>query len=428
MKFKTAVTRFAGMMLAIAVLLGLPAAQQATAIEVVVSRLDGRQAEGELLGLANDSISLDTGKGGQTIPTSSVHWLRSKASIESPGVTGSHGHIELAGGSVLPTETILLEDGAFRVELSAPLATQQDQAFETTRAGVRSYVFRIGSPAQVKQWRRIRRSDPTADLIVVKRKSGESLDYVEGIVKAIDADRLTVSLDGEVVGVPLTKVYGVVCFHPEAKDSAPRELLHVVTPEAGLRAVGVSLDSSDTLLASLPEGVEISVPLAFVTGIDFSRGGVVSLSDLEPDNLQWRPLFTPPGEGELALQWGLARRDRSYSGQPLSLRTPGGGLQEFSDGLAIRTNGRATYTVPKTMRRLMATVGVAPSHRCPCRAVLRIEEDGARLFEQTIKKRTAPLEIDVPVTPGATLSIVVQRVEDAQSDAVLHLCQARFTR
>lgn len=425
---KTTANRLAGMMLASAGLFCTLAAQESLALEVVATLLDGQQAKGELLSLGSDSITIQSEGEATNIPTSSVHWLRGANRAESPAVTGASGQIELLSGSVLPSEAILFKDGLFLVELSAPLVSQSSKPLETSRSNVRAYVFRVGSPGQVQQWRRIKQTGSTADLIVVKRKSGETLDYVEGIVTAIDEDKLTVSLDGEAIAVPLAKVYGVVCFHPESDESTTPDLLRVVSPGATLGADQIRLDADGSLIATLPEGFGLKLQLEQVSGIDFSRGGVAALSDLEADSLQWRPLFGPPGEGELALQWGLARRDQSYAGKPLSLRTPGGGLQEYASGLAVRTNGKMTFTTPQKMQRLRATVGVAPDHRCPCQVSLKIVEDGATLFEQTIEKHSSPLEIDVPVTPGGTLNITVERVEGARADAVLHLCQARFTR
>ncbi|TWT35563.1 NPCBM/NEW2 domain protein [Posidoniimonas corsicana] len=386
--------------------------------------LGGQQFEGELLTLTPDTVELRTASSTRSIPVDDAHWLRFSVSQNSLADEGI-GCIELVNGSRLPTAGVTLANGEVTAALTPPLSTQGGQPLRTDFEQVASIVFQVGSPDLREQWGRIRQTDATADLIVVKRRDGATLDSVEGIVTAISDESVAVDLDGELISVDRRRVYGVVCFRPQAQED-PR-LVRVIARRGELHATRVELRET-RLRVELPEGAELSAPIDEVDAIDYSRGGVRSLSDLEPMSAEWTPFFQPPGDLGLLEEWGRVRRDSSYSGKPITLRGPNGDLLTFAKGIAIRSRGEVSYAVPAGFSWLRATAGLDPAPRVRSNAVLKVLADGREVFTQGFRSGDPPIELQLPIAGVGAVTLVVDYGGNADAGDNLHLGNARFTK
>ncbi len=400
----------------------------ASAIDATVVTLEGAEHRGRLAAVSADAITLRDRTSSETpirFSAGEVHWLRLGA--QTPSSLDDHvGFVETLDGSRLTVTNLTTDGKTLTIELAQPFQMNNDGRLDLPYEHVAAYVFQTGRPELYEEWRRIRAVDATADLIVVKRKEGQTLDYVEGIVTEVTAQAVKLELDGEPIEVDRGRVYGVVCFRPDA--SVDESLIRVQSSLGELRAVGLRTSAEESLQVTLAAGAIVSLPLDQVTAIDYSRGRLMPLSDLEPTSVEWRPYYHPPGEEDLAFEWGRMRRDRSYSGGPLTLKSPDGRILTYAKGLAIRSRGEATYRVPAGFNWFRATIGLDPEPRLGGDVTFRIEGDGRELFARSFTRRDEPFELDLPVSEVTELRLRVDYGANGDTGDNLHLGNARFTK
>ena len=73
------------------------------------------------------------------------------------------------------------------------------------------------------QWDEIRQLKSANDVLVVLKRDGKSLDYVEGVMGEIDDEKVEFKLDGEINRVDRAKVAGVIYYRPTDHHTAERE-------------------------------------------------------------------------------------------------------------------------------------------------------------------------------------------------------------
>ena len=65
-----------------------------------------------------------------------------------------------------------------------------------------------------------------------------------------------------------------------------------------------------------PGGLTVSRPLEMVTRLDFSRGKVIYLSDLEPESVEFEPYFGTPEAAAVLAEFRGPRMDTNLSSGP----------------------------------------------------------------------------------------------------------------
>lgn len=408
-------------------LLGFVLLCRASAQWATLATLDGDEQSGRLTALTDRSVVLSGAQGETHVSLAQTHWL-SIDGVASVSVAES-GFVELTDGPVVPTDDLTADQRTLKLRLPAPLANSDGRdALEIAYGEVASYVFARGDEALQRQWRLLRQVDSTSDLIVVKRRDGQTLDYVEGIVTAVTNEKVEVLLDGDPVSVKRSKVYGVVCFRPDARPAAESPVARVELAGGNLPADRVLWRADELARVNVPGLAEFRLPIESIRLIDYSRGGVVLLSDLEPATVDWEPFFDPPGVAALVQEWGLPRADRSYSGGPITLREADGRLRAYAKGLAIRSRGEALYQTPPQASYFRATIGLAPDSSSASTVDLHIEGDGTELYSQTFVASEPPREVELPISTITRLRIQVDFGRGADAGDNLHLANARFTR
>ncbi|TWT75826.1 NPCBM/NEW2 domain protein [Posidoniimonas polymericola] len=393
--------------------------------DAAVLTLNGEEFVGAVDAITPDTVRIVTSEGPVEVATGSIHWLRLQGRAASMADEGL-GRIELVSGSVLPATSLAVADGRFQAELAPPLSLGPTRRIEASFEQLASFVFHLATPELADQWRRIRQTEATADLIVVKRRDGQTLDFVEGIITAVSDAAVTIELDGEPVQVKRERVYGGVLFRPAAASVPDR--LRVLFGGAELHGESARLVDGERLEVSLPIGETVTLPLAEVRALDYSRGGVQSLSDQQPIVDEWRPYFAPPGDVALLKEWGGARGDQAYDGGPLTIRGEDGRIVRFARGLAIRSHGEVSYAAPAGFNWLRATVGLDPAPRVRANIVLQVSVDGQEVLTRAITTGDAPYELEVPIAGAGAVTLEVDFGEGGDAGDNLHLGNARFTK
>jgi hypothetical protein len=380
---------------------------------VQVETLSGETFTGSLARITAAEVGLQTAEGPVTIQAARLKELVvSKPSSSDAGEPAVQ--VELVDGSTLPATEYTAEEGR------ASVTRASGDAVPIPASDVASVRLQPENPATRAEWSRILDSEPDTDLLVV-RKAG-ALDYHGGLIKNVTATVVEFEIDGEVLPVKRSKVFGLV-YYQSAGRSLPDPVCFV-TESTGSRwaARAVQLEG-DTLKWTARVGVEVAAPLSSVERIDFSQGKILCLSDLEPESVQWRPYFDMGDRLELVAPLFTLREDRSFGTGPLQVEG-----KQYAKGLALHSRTEAVYRLPGRFRRFQATVGIDDEVRPHGSVVLVIRGDDAVLLEKPINGTDPPLPVDLDIQGVRRLTILVDFGADLDVSDHLDLCEASVVK
>jgi len=414
-------------------LIALPAAAQDDAPrDVTATRLDGATFTGELADWTEGQVVIATAAGPQPIALEQLLSLRWRPAPAPPAVSAqSPMVVELVDGSVLPIDEF--QRGGNEATLTLRGSLPQHKEFSISPRQIAAVRLQSLSEEAAPQWDEIRNLNLPGDVLVLVKRGGQSLDYVEGILGNVTNDRVEFNLDGEPVRIDRSQVAGMIRYRREAAVTKPRGIVH---GRGGLRAVVASVTrTGGTLRIKTLAGVEFTWPLADVYLADFSAGKLVYLSDLEPVLSQWTPLVGLPANATAAATYGRPRRDRSYSGRPLALwfaedatsATPPREVS-YAKGIAVRSRTELVYRLPRGYRRLVAVAGIEPATAAVGNVALTIRGDDRVLLEAEIAGDRPPLAIDLDIERASRLSIIVDYGQNLDTGDWLNLCDARIVK
>ena len=396
--------------------------------------VDGATTTGKLVGLTPESVVLAMDDVRHRVEISQLITLTNQATSSTDTGSGSV-RVQLIDGSVLRGTRFMMEQDAGSCQLdggqNVSIPPDAVRYVRWTVSG-RQIEPRNNSQLQ-KQWDRILNADSAADIIVIRKereRNGRvvvSLDYLEGILRNVSDDVVQFEFDGQVHHVTRHgKVEGLIYYHPAgglAKDAICE--LHHKTGSL-LRTTSLRMHS-DQLALETASGVVWTLPLDDVRRIDFSKGKIVYLSDMDPESVQWTPYVPVGPKSNLIAQLYRPRRDRNFDGNPLALRGEFG-VQSYSKGLAIHSRTLLRYRIPTGFHRFRATAGMDATIASGGHVRLDISGDGQLLFRHDITDESLPRNIDIDIRGLRHLEILVDFGEDLDIADHLNLCEARVTK
>lgn len=404
------------------------------AAEVTAARLDGTSVTGELKSWNNAQVIIAGAAGDQTITTEqlvSIRWPN-PAGTDKSG-SGAPGLAELIDGTLIPIDSLLVSGDKATLQLPAALG-----ANETLHLSVKSLAVVRFVPLDeglAKQWDEIRQSKPAGDLLVVRKRDGKSLDYVDGVLGEITADKVELKVDGESNRADRAKVAGV--FYLRTPQPAAAERRVSLQGRSGLRAAAATVEvAGGKLLVTTTGGKKLEWPLSDLELADFSHGKITYLSDLDSAGSDWTSLVgLPPGIPAFEY-YGRVRRDQSAFGSALSLRvteaadaeTQAAVLRTFSKGLAIRSRTDLVFRLPSGFNRFTALAGIEPVTVADGTVKLAVFADDRPLIETAILGSQPAVPIDVQISGAKRLKIVVDYGENLDTGDWLNLCDAKLVK
>jgi hypothetical protein len=418
-----------------AILIALLLVNATAAAEVSATRLDGSTVSGELKGWDDKQAILVTGEGNQRIGVDELLSLRWQPGSpdEAFSAAAPSSQIELIDGSLLPI-------GQFRSSgtkaIVTPAGPTSNNAETLTLSKQQLAAVRLHAldAATAEQWQEIRELKPAADMLVLLKRDGKSLDYAEGVLGDVSPDKIMFELDGDAMKIDRDKVAGFIYFRRDAaKDPEPRFMIHGRT---GLKAnVARARLAGDTIELTTTGGAKLHWPLEDIYLADFSAGKLVYLSDLEPASNNATPLVALPAGASLAAKYAEPRRDHSAYGGALtlasaddSLSSPIAGTQTFNKGLAIRSRTELVYRLPAGYRRLAAIAGIDPATRASGNVRLEIFGDDRPLLAADIAGDDPPRTIDLDIAGVKRLKFVVDYGQNLDTGDWLNLCDLRIVK
>ncbi len=414
----------------------LMTAASAAAAEATATRLDGTTVVGELTSWDGQALVVSTKDG--PVPLSaadllSLRWLPAAPAGAKTEKTPLQPAVELVDGTILPIEDFRRQANVAVLSLrgAMPSGLKSVQLPDRSVAAARLQSLQ---DATARQWEEIRSQGVPSDVLVLAKRGGQSLDYVEGAIGDVTAERIEFKLENDMRRVERSKVAGVIFYRTSRTPDA--EPLCVLRGRDGLRASVATVSLRDGLVRmSTVAGAKLSWPLDDVQSADFSAGKVVFLSNLEPATEERTPLVGSPASATLAAAYGRPRRDQSAFGGPLTLWFPGtdalapaGHAQSFASGLAVRSRTTLVYRVPRGFTRLLGVAGIEPATRANGSARLTITGDDRSLLDAELTGNTSPLDVELDITGVKRLKIVVDYGPNLDTGDWVNLCDVRMVK
>jgi NPCBM/NEW2 domain len=406
----------------------------ATDADVSAKKLDGATLSGTLQSWQDGQLVLVTAAGSQQIAESEL--LSLERSTPLPPAAGAETRkpiVELVDGTTIPMAKYTASSNKASV---VPLqhGPSEPRPIAIPIGKLKSVRLQPMPESVVNQWTEALDSNSPSDLLVVFKRGGQSLDYLEGTIGQVTDEQVEFSHDGTKVQVNRDKVAGLVFYRANAAaDETPR---CVLSGEDGLsiHSATVRLDGSD-LQITTSLGVNLRWPRAEISSADFSAGKLVFLSDLTPLAQSWQPLVALPTSATRAVALGQPRFDHAAVGGPLTLWYPDGEpspttghAESFSKGIALRSRTEIVYRVPRGYSRFLATAGIEPATRASGDVVLTLLGDDRSLVEHPVTGRDAPLPVELDVAGVKQLKIIVDYGKNLDTGDWLNLCNARFVK
>ncbi len=390
------------------ILIGLAVA---AAPGVDLQTLDGQRVQGKLVVLDAQRVVLETADGRRSLAVADLMSL--KPSVAPRSTVPLPIAIDLVDGSRLCAEQFVVTDG--RAQITRPFGPA---TFSTD--AVRSVRFVEADEPVLSQWSRLLEKQSDSDVLVVRK--GDSLNYHRGILRNITSDRVEFDLDGEVLRVKRSKVFGLVYYHPPGRvlAGAVATLTDTIGSRWTVRALALE---GNVLEVTTPAGLTFHCPLARLARLDFSEGKIVYLGQLKPRSVRWTPYFGLKEEPPSREAFFAPLHDPPSGSSPLVL-----GGKRYTRGVALCSRTEVEYELPDGYRRFKAIAGIDDAYRPYGHAQLVIRADGRRLIETTLTGTEPPRTIDLDITGVGRLTILVDFGRAMDLGDHVDLCEARIVK
>jgi hypothetical protein len=265
-------------------------------------------------------------------------------------------------------------------------------------------------PKLEEAWNEFAERETKQDMVVIRK--GDVLDHYQGVIGDIDAQSIKFLLDGEEIPVKREKVFGLVLARPQQNPDGALCRLSLL---GGDILYVRSVEGAEAgLQAELMTGTRLQLPWPALASLDFSRGKIVYLSQIEPREVKYTPFFD--------ITWRYRRDANLTDGGPLRL-----GGKDYARGLAIHSRTFLSYRIGGEYRRFQAVMGIDQAvEKLGLEQVLGrnvhvvISGDGRPLFEADVRGSDPPQELDIDVSNVRDLEILVDFGSD-QLDIADHL-------
>jgi hypothetical protein len=396
--------------LALAAILGLFAAPPARAagadVDVSLETRDGLTLDGRVLGVEDDALVVDAGRGVQAVPLADLLLMsvRQPAPPAAPVGDAAEGTEGAEGATAQdpPDLVFLSHDGPGTGDRLVGRLLGGDEF------GVR-FALDAGTPVTIP-FERIERLLPRADLPIDRlallegggvddrvwqRRADGGFDSLTGVLESVGEDALV--FDGALgsLGFALDEVAAVV-LSPAGEPAPPPAGRAVVVRLAGgsrLEAGLLELDGTHVVLATR-FAERLRLPLSALAGVVVRGEGVLLLADLEPLEVRESPTLGAPEDFLFPY-----RVDLSVTGRLLTV----GGVPRAT-GLGVHANADLVYALPEGASRLRVTAGLVDEvHELPAEGSVSFEilVDGeSRASTGVLREGQAPAVMRVDALGG----------------------------
>ncbi|MBN1912641.1 MAG: NPCBM/NEW2 domain-containing protein, partial [Pirellulales bacterium] len=358
-------------------------------------------------------ITLQTPEGEKTVPLDRVMRVAPK---KRPTVGAPSGvRVELVDGSVVLGNT-------FTVDKGQAVLTRGKETLTIPARDLRCVQLGKLDDKTAAQWNRLVDEASTADGDRLITRKGDALNYHDGLLGDVTDDRVSFTLDEQVLPVKRSKVFGLIYRQPAGRKL--EKTLGQLTEASGANWAVAAMSLKDgALQVTTPAGLDVAVPLEQLVQLDFSQGKIVYLGDLKPESVRFWPYFGDPKNVPQRAEFFRPRSDRALSPDPLRL-----GGKEYTKGLAVHSRTQVEYLLPGAFSRLKAIVGIDDRARPAGHVRLEIRGDDRVLYERAFGGSDPPEALDVDLSGVRRLTILVDFGNGLDVADHLDLCDARIVK
>ncbi|QOJ13518.1 MAG: NPCBM/NEW2 domain-containing protein [Planctomycetia bacterium] len=325
-----------------------------TAAQLVhVQRIDGSTAEGRVTRIA-DAVELQTDAGPLRLGWDEMMAMRPASLAPTPAPAPGALTVELADGSIITGRIVDRPDGAALEFFGGAVRLDSRQLSEIRTTGA--------SASASARLAELRAEAEGAQDVLVAARGAESV-VLRGVVKQIDAERITFTWNDKDTAVPWSRVAGVRFARPTVRGASGAVVLHGGDVLAGRAS---SEDGQRVVLRSGLLG-EVVLEWSQIERIEWRSERLVYLSTLRPARYEHTPLFDRP--------WPY-RFDRTISGGPIRI-----GGRAYERGVVMHSRSSLVFALDGGFDSFVATTGVVDEVRERGVVTLRVIGDGRTLWE-----------------------------------------------
>jgi hypothetical protein len=366
----------------------------------VLRTLDGSATPCELVALrASEIVVKEEGKE-KSVPVDQVLQL----DFPRPAKLGEkYIDVELADGSLLHCGSVALRGK----QVEADLVTGQKVKFPLDAI---SYILNNAQDAKLRQqWKDVLAKKRNSDVLASLR-DGE-LVTLNGTFGDADAEGRTIQFDLNSAGEPrplkLEKVHALSFFRqPDPK--APPVLCKLSDTMTNLVLVSAVAPIEGGYTFTTPAGVKIDYPAALLVRLDYSKGKLTYLSDLDPVKVVYSSTEDTPQP---------YRRDKNLDNQPMRLANATQvelpwGKGPCSKGLAVHAYTSLEYDLGGDYREFSVWLGIDENvGGSDGGTKVVVQGDGKELDSRTVAPDDKPIHLTCNVKEVRRLRIVVSSAD-----------------
>jgi NPCBM/NEW2 domain-containing protein len=381
----------------VAALLLIASAGLRPAIAADLRPLQGDTVKGEVVSLNAREVVIHGDGKDVTTPVEQV--LQIDFGSAPKPLPAKYIDVELADGSLLHCGQVVLRGK----QVEADLVGGQKLQFPLDAVG---YILNDAQDARwQRQWKELLGKKHNSDVLASVR-DGEPVT-LNGTFGNADAEGQTIAFDLNSQGRPrdikVEKIHGLLFFRqPDPK--APPVLCKLSDTSADLVMVSDVAATPDGFTVTTPVGVKIDYPRALLVRLDFSKGKLTYLSDLDPAKVVYASTEDRPEP---------YRRDKNLDNGDLKLANadkaqgacPRGTVPK---GLAVHAYTALEYDLGGDYREFTTWLGVDQDVGSAGGATkVEVQGDGKELFTGTVAPADAPVHVTCNVKDVRRLRIIV---------------------
>jgi hypothetical protein len=298
----------------------------------------------------------------------------------------------LADGSLLACKSLAIKG------TQAEFVAVGGAAVACPLANVATILNNANDAAVKQEWRALLRKRGQYDMLVIRSEG--KLDGLDGTfgpgAPAGDAIEFALASGDRTLNPKLARVQGLVFVRKPAADAPPVfcKLVDMASNVYVTRGVTIADGKAEFVTVG---GAKATLPIARVARLDFSKGKLAYLSDLEPIEVD------QTSTDDLVFPY---RRDKNLAGGPLRMKNV-----LYAKGLALHARTVLTYDIAGDYNEFRCVLGVDDIIRneggAPVHVLISIEGDGRPLFKAEVRTRDEPKPIAVDVKNVRRLKITV---------------------
>lgn len=374
--------------------------------------LSGKQIEGEIVKITDKEIILKTKDGEAATPLLEVLEVELAAGGERPPADAKYIDVELSDGSILHCGQFTLKKN--QVELKLLLGQEIKMPL--------SAVAHVLNGAQDKtvreEWKKLVAKQGNRDMVAVKKQG--VINGLEGTLGEGDEAGETIGFElrgGEQkVRLKLDRLHGMSFFRKQ-EGNREETLCKVHDTANNVLMVSKVVQTATGFTFTTVAGVTVEYPAPLLSKLDFSKGKLVWLSDLEPARAS-----------EASTLEGIDhyRRDKNLDGRD-QIRIEG---TIYSKGLSIPAYTELVYDIGGDYKEFKAVLGFDDQVSGDSNVKILIEGDNREIYKTELKRgdKKAAVKLNLDVKNVKLLRIVVSSVNILDLGDHVELADAKVSK